>query len=406
MRERVDVGDLQAVEDQAGGGGAAHAHGDAARPGELGEVVHHQHVVREPRIAHHVQLILEPATRLLGDRIVAPFQAGRGQVREVLVRGEAGGQVGVGQVQAAELQLQVARLRDALGVVHRLRQLGEAGADFGLGLHVVDRRVHAHALLVQHRGVGADAEENVVVRRVVRVNVVAVDGGDEGYAGLTGELDELLVDRRHLRQAVLLQLEVVSVERLARPVRQLQGVVATAVHEQPVDLAGVAAGEGDEAATVLFQQLPVHARLIVVALQVGLGDQRQQVAIACLVASEQRQVVGRLLLRVARAAVAGGNVRLDADDGLDTPAARLLIEVEGAVEGAVVGDGAGLLPQLLCAVEELGDAGEAIEEAVLGMKVKVRKHLNAFAESSTAIIAARAPWEWGAYVQFQGMLRC
>ena len=49
--------------------------------------------------------------------------------------------------------------------------------------------------------------------------------------------------------------------------------------------------------------------------------------------------------------------------------------MEDAVEGAVVGDGAGLLAQLGHAIEELRDAGEAIEEAEFGVKVKVCKHL-------------------------------
>ena len=77
----------------------------------------------------------------------------------------------------------------------------------------------------------------------------------------------------------------------------------------------------------------------------------------------------RLVLGVARAPVALGDIRLDADDGLDPALARLPVEVDGAVEGAVVGDGAGLLPQLSHAVEELRNAGEAVEEAEFGVKV-------------------------------------
>jgi len=72
---------------------------------------------------------------------------------------------------------------------------------------------------------------------------------------------------------------------------------------------------------------------------------------------------------VAGEAGAGGDVGLDADDRLDVAAARLPVEVDDAVEGAVVGDGAGLLPQLSHAVEELRNAGEAVEEAEFGVKV-------------------------------------
>ena len=80
-------------------------------------------------------------------------------------------------------------------------------------------------------------------------------------------------------------------------------------------------------------------------------------------------MVRRLVFDFARAPVAGRDVGLDADDGLDAAGARLSIEVDDAVEGAVVGDGAGLLAQLLYAVERFGYPREAVEEAVFGMKV-------------------------------------
>ncbi len=40
----------------------------------------------------------------------------------------------------------------------------------------------------------------------------------------------------------------------------------------------------------------------------------------------------------------------------------------------MVGEGDGLLAQLAGAVHELGDAGEAVQQAVLGVKVKVGEH--------------------------------
>ena len=49
--QRVDVGDAEAVEDDAGGGAAAHAHGDAAAAGEEGEVADDEHVVGEAGLA-------------------------------------------------------------------------------------------------------------------------------------------------------------------------------------------------------------------------------------------------------------------------------------------------------------------------------------------------------------------
>ena len=55
----------------------------------------------------------------------------------MLVGGDAGGNVGGGQVQLAELELEVALLGDALRVVDRLRMVGEEGAHLVFGPHVV-----------------------------------------------------------------------------------------------------------------------------------------------------------------------------------------------------------------------------------------------------------------------------
>ena len=374
--ERVDVGDAEAVENEAGRRRSAHAHGDRLLMREDGEVVHDEHVVGEAGLAHDVQLVLQALANLFGGAWVASLQAGPGEIRQVLVGCQAGREVNVGQVEPAELQLKIASLRDALRVVDGLWQLGEAGAHLGLRLDVVDRRVHAHPLFVEHGGVRADAEQHVVVGRVVGVDVVAIDGGGQRDVKLAGELDELLVHGGDFVEAVLLQLQVVAVEHLPAPVRQRDRVVPPAVQEEAVHLAGVAAGEGDDARAVLLQQLPVHPRSVVVAFQVGFGHERQQVVVPLSVAGEQRQVVGRLLLRVTRAAVSRRDVRLHADDRFDATGARLLVEVDHPVERAVVGDSARLLPKLLDAIEQLGDAREAVEQAVFGVKVKVRKHLS------------------------------
>ena len=208
-----------------------------------------------------------------------------------------------------------------------------------------------------------------MIGRVLRDGVVAVAGRDEGQLGLTRKLDEQFVRLLDVRKAVLLQLQVVVVEDLAAPARQGERFVVAAVQQVAMHFARVAARQRDDARSVLFEQLPVHAGLVVVALQVGLGDELQQVAIAPLVSRQQGEVVRRLVLHVARAPVSGRDVGLDADDGLDAAGARLSIEIDDAVEGAVVGDGAGLLAQLLYAIEQLGYPREAVEEAVFGMKV-------------------------------------
>ena len=169
--------------------------------------------------------------------------------------------------------------------------------------------------------------------------------------------------------AVLLHLEgVVAVEHLAVPAGDLDGALAVALGEAVEELAGGAAAEDGDASAVLFQQFAVDAGLVVEALQVGLGDELEEVAVAGQVAGEHGEVVG---LALARAAVAGagGDVGLEADDGLDAARLGLAVEVERAVEGAVVGHGDGVHAERLGVVEELGDAGHPVEEGEFGVRV-------------------------------------
>jgi hypothetical protein len=94
---------------------------------------------------------------------------------------------------------------------------------------------------------------------------------------------------------------------------------------------------------VALEQLPVHARLVEVALQRGRRAEAQQVGIAGLVLGQQGQVavglgsVAPLLLKPGP----GGQVRLNTDDGLDPVLLAGQVEVDGAEQLAVVGHGQG-----------------------------------------------------------------
>ena len=62
-----------------------------------------------------------------------------------------------------------------------------------------------------------------------------------------------------------------------------------------------------------------------------------------------------------------GDIDLAADDGLDARLAAGLVEGDGAVHDAVVGDGQGRLSQLLGALRQPVRPAGAVEQAVLGM---------------------------------------
>ncbi len=136
---------------------------------------------------------------------------------------------------------------------------------------------------------------------------------------------------------------------------------------------------------VLLEQLPVHPRLVVVALEEREARQLDQVAVAGLVLGEQREVVVELpatfgvAAGVVEATTPGGalaavvvrHVGLGADDRLDALAPALLVELERAVHVAVIGDADGGLPVGDRLGDQLVEARRAVEHRELGVDVEV-----------------------------------
>src|SRR5207244_1687662 len=84
-----------------------------------------QDVLGEAGLADDLELVGEPLLVLLGDVLDAPAQALAAELREVAVDRVAFGKRDLGQVESAELELEVALLGDPEGVVERLGQFGE-----------------------------------------------------------------------------------------------------------------------------------------------------------------------------------------------------------------------------------------------------------------------------------------
>ena len=372
---RLDVGDAEAVEHDRGGGGAAHGPRDAACGGEAGDVAHDQDVLDEARLLDHPQLVAQPLALLLAGVAVALGEAALAELAQPLGRRHPVGRAGVGQQRAPEVEGQADPLGDARRLVAGLGQFGQQRAHLLLGLEVEGAALELHAVGLVDGGVGADAQQHVVRVLLLRRGVVRVVGERERQFELARELDEPRRVARELLLPVLLQLDPVApAEEVAVPAEGLaRGVVAPLLQRRQ-HLARGAGGEREQALVVLGQQLAVDARLVVEAFEVGRRRQPQQVAPARLVLGEQRQVVGGALLRVAVVAAAGRDVRLEADDGVDALRARLLVELERAVERPVVGDGEGVLPQRLRPRDEVGDGAHPVEQRVLGVRMQVCVH--------------------------------
>jgi hypothetical protein len=124
---------------------------------------------------------------------------------------------------------------------------------------------------------------------------------------------------------------------------------------------------------VLGEHVLVDARPVVEALGVPDGHQLDEVVIADLVGGQQRHVVVRLFDAAARLVEAAPrrDVDLAPRDGLDALRPRGVVEDHRPEHVAVVGDGHGLHAELRRLVDELVDVARPVEEAVLGVQVKV-----------------------------------
>ena len=187
--------------------------------------------------------------------------------------------------------------------------------------------------------------------------------------GLAGEPGQERVDPLLLGEPSVLDLHVdaVAAEDLDETVEIAGGVGRPVLLERLADPARQAAGQRQDARGVALEQLPVHARLVVVALQVAERRQLDQVPVALVRLGEQRQVV--VPLRLPGPVVA--EVHLAADQRLDALLPCLAVELDGAGERAVVrerdrghvvlGRGGG----------EVRDAAGAVEDRVLGVNVEM-----------------------------------
>ena len=208
-----------------------------------------------------------------------------------------------------------------------------------------------------------------------------------GARSFVGQLDELRVRLPLRRQAVVLQLDeqVVAAEDVLQPAGLLHRRLLVALQQRLQDVPAEAAGRGDEAVAVLGEQLPVEARLVVVALEERPAGELDEVAVAGLGLGQQREVVVELLAalgvaagvvdpapaRRALAAVVVGHVGLGADDRLDALLAALLVELQRAVHVAVIGDPDRRLPVGHRLGHQLVEPGRAVQHRELGVDVQV-----------------------------------
>ena len=379
--QRIDVGHADRVVHDRATCRSAHRREDPLLVREPNEVLHDEDVSGVSGLRDDRELLVHPLAELRRDGAVLLDRAGLREGAQLLFGRLSVRDLEVREAQLAERQAQIDLLGDAEGVLERFVVVREELAHLRGRAHeqlgVVDhleavRRVDGLAAL--------DTDHDVLRFGVLGVDIVDVVGDDEGNPGPARHLAHAFVHALLLGDAVRHELEVVVALPEDRPMLlgDRAGRVDALVLDRARQLALQAGREGDQALAALAKQVLVHPRTVVVALEVRRGDHRDQVLITGEVLREEDEVP-RLAVplgpRVAVEAVVAGDVGLDADDRLDAGVAAERVEVDGAVKRAVIGEAERRHVQGLRARDEVAEAGQPVEQAVLAMGVQMHEVL-------------------------------
>ncbi len=300
VAQRVEVGDAEAVGDhRAGRRAASGPHADPVLPREADQVPDDHEVPGEAHRGDDRELVVQALADLGRDRPVATLGALVHELAQVRLEVLAFGRLEPRHVEDVffvhecllEVWDELDRLRDLQCGVACLRVVAKEVAHLLRGLDVELLGVELQPLRVgEELPLLLDAEQHVVRARVGLLRVVGVVRGHERQPEILRERDQPRRHRVLVGQIVVLELDVEGAlgEDVAEGGGGLPRPVLAPILQHPADLGGEAAGEPDQALAVLGQQLLIDPRAVVKALEMRVGDQLQQVAVAGLVPGEDR----------------------------------------------------------------------------------------------------------------------
>ena len=146
---------------------------------------------------------------------------------------------------------------------------------------------------------------------------------------------------------------------------------AIVLEQRRCDRARHASREHDQAAVVLREQVHVDARLVVIALEKALRDQRREVLIPFIVGCQQRDV--RLVAHGAIEAAARRDIRLATDDRLESVLACAVVKFDRAEHHAVIGQRDAGHAFIGAAAAQRVDPAGTVEERVLAVNVEMNE---------------------------------
>ena len=225
---------------------------------------------------------------------------------------------------------------------------------------------------------------HVVGVRTALLDVVNVVRRHELQAEFLRPRNETAVDLRLLGNAVILEFEVkiFRAEGLLEPVDRLTRLLGLVLVDVFGNLARQTARKNDQSLLVRGEDLLVDPGFVIIALQMRLGDQLDEILVAGFILGEEHEVIvhipasaGGFLVEPA----AGGDVHFAADDWFDPLVPRRLVKIDRPVQHPVVRDRQGRELQVMGLVHQPVEPASAIKQRVLGVqmqmdKFRVRRH--------------------------------
>ena len=379
IADRIQVGNAQGVRYQRARAGAPprpHRHAVVLAP--VDEVLHDQEVAGEAHLDDGLAFPAQAFVVLLAlglafggvreQELHALFQALFRQLDQVVVQTHAFRRGEVGQARLAQHQAEIAALGDFHRVGQRRGHVGEAPRHFLGAEQVLLLAEPAHAARVGQDFAFGDADPGLVRLEFEFVQELHRMRRHHRQAGLARQAQGGLGIGFVAVHAGALQLDVVAAREQVRPLaRQRQRRHGIAGVQRLAHVAAAPARQGDQP---LLSLQPFAADLraaLALVCQEGLGQQFAEIEIALMVAHQQQQAkrLGRVVI-VGQPDIAAG-------DRLDAGTARALVELDQAEQVRQIRQGDCGLAQLGHALDEVGDAHEAVHDREFGVYAQVNK---------------------------------
>ena len=253
----------------------------------------------------------------------------------------------------AELDLDIAALRDLLRVVDRLRCVAEQGAHLRFALYEELSALVAHTIIIRNLLSGLDAKKHIMRLNIRLIGVVAVVRTYQLDPQLLAHAQKLLVDQLLIGYSMILQFqkEIVFAEAVTVFYGDLFCLLVEATHNVARNLARKTRRQADQALMVLLQRLEVHARAVIIAFRVADGNDLHQIGISGIVLCKQDQMIIAVIAVAALPVEAGVgcHIHLTSNDRADSLRLSFLIKFDHTEHIAVVGDRGTVHPKLFYA---------------------------------------------------------